>query len=148
MNTYIAEWASCVLTATNLLLCRYKLLSPFIQYFSSGIFLWDYQKTEVCETPCLWVSLTWVVRVKQPHYRPGQALRVPRGEAPRFGDSLHMKVALCTGHLYPRNYSWYSFLLADLSNEVINVLKPSLMTYCSVQWLLFHVSIEVAMMNT
>ena len=36
-------------------------------------------------------------------------------EAPRFQDNRHMKVvrlsALCTGCLYPRKYSWYSFLL-------------------------------------
>jgi len=36
-------------------------------------------------------------------------------ETPRFQDNWHMKVvrlsAPCTGHLYPRKYSWYSFLL-------------------------------------
>jgi hypothetical protein len=36
-------------------------------------------------------------------------------EALRFQDNRHMKMvglsALITGHLYPRNYSWYSFLL-------------------------------------
>ena len=44
------------------------------------------------------------VKVKQSLYRPGQALRVPEVEAPRFNDSRHIKViglsALCTGHLY------------------------------------------------
>jgi len=42
--------------------------------------------------------------VKQSHYRPGQALRVPEVEAPRFQDNRHMKVvrlsALRTGRLY------------------------------------------------
>ena len=37
---------------------------------------------------------------------PGQALRVPRGEAPRFQDNRHIKVvrltALGIGHLYPQ----------------------------------------------
>jgi hypothetical protein len=52
---------------------------------------------------------------------PAQACYRPRGfqeaEAPRFGDSRHMKAvrlsALRTGRHYPspRKYSWYSFLL-------------------------------------
>jgi hypothetical protein len=44
-------------------------------------------------------------KVKQSHYRPGQALRVQEVEAPRFQDSRHMKVArlsaLRTVRLYP-----------------------------------------------
>jgi hypothetical protein len=36
-------------------------------------------------------------------------------EAPRFPDNQHMKVVrflvIHTGRLYPRKYSWYSFLL-------------------------------------
>jgi hypothetical protein len=28
-------------------------------------------------------------------HRPGQGVRVPRGEAPKFQDSLNMKVAIC-----------------------------------------------------
>jgi hypothetical protein len=43
------------------------------------------------------------IKVKQTHYRPGQALRFPGG-APRFEDSRHMKVvrlsAVHTGRLY------------------------------------------------
>jgi hypothetical protein len=44
------------------------------------------------------------VKVKQCHYGPGQALRVPGSEAPRFRDNRHMKAvrlsALRTGRLY------------------------------------------------
>jgi hypothetical protein len=44
-------------------------------------------------------------KVQQPHYRPGQALRVQEVEAHRFIDNRHMKVvrlsALRTGRLYP-----------------------------------------------
>jgi len=50
---------------------------------------------------------------------PITGLDRPRGfqkvDDPKFQDSRHMKVvrlsALRTGHLYPRKYSWYSFLL-------------------------------------
>jgi hypothetical protein len=46
---------------------------------------------------------------------PLQAWTGPEVEATRFQDNRHMKVvrlsALRTGHLYPRKYSWYSFLL-------------------------------------
>jgi len=35
-----------------------------------------------------------------------------------------------------------------MSNEFVSVLKPSLMTCCSVQWLLLRVSVKVAMMIT
>ena len=44
-------------------------------------------------------------KVKQSHYRPGQALRVPEVEATRFQDSQQMKVvrlaAISTCRLYP-----------------------------------------------
>jgi len=51
------------------------------------------------------------IRVKQSHYRPGQALGFQEVEAPRFQDSWHMKAvrlsAICTGSLYspPREIS-------------------------------------------
>jgi hypothetical protein len=44
------------------------------------------------------------VKVKQSHYRPGEALRVSESEALRFQDNRHMKMvslsALRTGRLY------------------------------------------------
>jgi len=39
------------------------------------------------------------VKVKQSHYRPGQALRFQEAEAPRFQDNIS---ALRTGRLYPQ----------------------------------------------
>jgi len=60
-----------------------------------------------CVYTVLRYSWWWtVVKVKQFHYMPGQTLRVPGGEAPRFQESRHMKVvrlsALGTGRLYPQ----------------------------------------------
>ena len=54
------------------------------------------------------------------HYRPGQAKAFQKAEFPTFQHNLHMNLvslpALCTGHLYPRKYSWNSFLLQPESN--------------------------------
>jgi hypothetical protein len=57
----------------------------------------------------------WKLKVKQSHYRPGQALRVPGiWGSYTLKQSVHEggKVITPTYRLpLPRNYSWYSFLL-------------------------------------
>ena len=50
-------------------------------------------------------------KVKQSHYRPGQALRVPEVEAPRFQDSRHMKVVRLSGLRIGRLYHQEIFLV-------------------------------------
>jgi len=55
----------------------------------------------ICGNSISLIQAAIQVKVKQSHYRPGQALR-----APRFQDNRHMKVvrlsALRTGRLYPQ----------------------------------------------
>jgi len=56
-----------------------------------------------------------VKKVKQSRYRPGVAQRVPGSLGSQISWQRYRMVvrlsALLIGRLYPRKYSWYSFLL-------------------------------------
>jgi len=63
-------------------------------------------------------------KVKQPNYRPGQALRVPGGSGSQItGQSAHgggKFVSLTHRPPLPtRKYLWYSFLLAGPSGRAV-----------------------------
>jgi hypothetical protein len=65
---------------------------------------------QAAASPCIGYAIPadsiFKVKVKQSHYRPGQALGFQETEDPRFQDNRHMKVvrlsALSTGRLYPQ----------------------------------------------
>jgi hypothetical protein len=80
---------------------------------ASATILWTYY-TVTANVSMLYN--TSKAKVKQSHYRPGQALRVPGDwgyQISRHSAHEHCKVVSPTHrrHLPPKNYSWYSFLL-------------------------------------
>ena len=54
-------------------------------------------------------------KVKESHYRPGQALRVPGFEVPTFHDNRHMKVVRLSAVRTGRPYSPQEIFLAHIS---------------------------------
>ena len=78
---------------------------------------WQYSHIDVMKTVVLYsliVVCSQKVKVKQSHYMPGRALRVPGGWDSQISrQTAHEggKVVSSThGRLYPRKYSWYSLI--------------------------------------
>jgi len=107
-------WAVNFETSKNLLVRG--TMSPF-----QNIHKYNWMSLDENQTDHIWAERIWHsslldawslrgvkcdVQVKQSHYRPGQTLKVPQVEAPRFQDNRHTKVvrlsALRTGRLYPQ----------------------------------------------
>jgi hypothetical protein len=65
-----------------------------------------------------WLAVTCIYKIQFSRYRHEQAVGDPEGKGSGFFMTFGtMKVVtsspLCTGHLYPQEFSWYSFLEAE-----------------------------------
>ena len=67
LHTLCEHWMSCLTARMIMSECVRKVLRPFV---STQVFLFSTKFRDGSKVPC---------KVKQPQYRPGQALRVPGG---------------------------------------------------------------------